>query len=248
MAFEPGGMSEKLGNRYEGRWVAKQLLRLLNEEIQSVTVELIGPDEQGVDLLVVSKDGVRQLQQCKARCGSRESWTIAALRNKGFLGHLKEQLDRDQNYEFALVSAIPAHSFADICESARNSYENPRDFFLYQVEAIGEKRRKVFQAFCDAVGLDPQKEDDLERAFDYLKRTYVEHFSDDRNSWSELVTFTGFLLTGEPETAISVLLTYAENNYMYRKPIYADELRRHLAEKLGIHPRQLEMIAGSPLQ
>ena len=73
MAFETGGMSEKLGNRYESRWVAKQLLRLLNEEIKSVTVELIGPDERGVDLLVVDKDGVRQLQQCKARCGGRES-------------------------------------------------------------------------------------------------------------------------------------------------------------------------------
>ena len=202
MAFEPGGMSEKLGNRYEGRWVAKQFLRLLNEDIQSVTVELIGPDEHGVDLLVAGKDGVRQLQQCKARCGSCESWTVAALRNKGIFEHLKEHLDRDPNHEFALVSAIPARTFADICESARNSNDNPRDFFQYQVEAIGEKRRKVFQAFCDAVGLDPQKDDDLERAFDYLKRTHIELFPDDRNSWSELVTLTGFLLTGEPETAI----------------------------------------------
>ena len=33
MAFEPGGRADKLGNRYEGRWVAKQLLRLLNEEM-----------------------------------------------------------------------------------------------------------------------------------------------------------------------------------------------------------------------
>lgn len=71
MAFEPGGMADKLGNRYEGRWVAKQLLRLLNEEIQSLTIELIGPNEQGVDLLVVKKDGTRQLQQCKARLGIR---------------------------------------------------------------------------------------------------------------------------------------------------------------------------------
>ncbi len=52
-------MADKLGNRYEGRWVAKQLLRLLNEDIKSVTVELIGPDEEGVDLLVVKEDGVR---------------------------------------------------------------------------------------------------------------------------------------------------------------------------------------------
>jgi len=240
MAFEPGGKSEKLGNRYEGRWVAKQLLRLLNEEIQSVTVELIGPDERGVDLLVVGKDGVRQLQQCKARCSSRESWTIAMLRSKGILEHLKDHLDRDPHCEFALVSAIPARSFADICESARNSNDNPRDFFQYQIEAIGEKRRKDFKGFCDSLGLDTQRDDDLERAFDYLKRTHIELFPDDRNTWSDLLTWTGFILTGKPETAISILLTYAENNYKYRKPIYADELRLHLAEKHDIHSRQLE--------
>jgi AraC family transcriptional regulator of adaptative response/methylated-DNA-[protein]-cysteine methyltransferase len=88
MAFEPGGISGKLGNRYEGRWVAKQLLRLLNEEIQSVTVELIGPEEEGVDLQVVKKDGVRQLQQCKARFGNENSWSVGTLASKGILDHL----------------------------------------------------------------------------------------------------------------------------------------------------------------
>ena len=218
MAFEPGGISEKLGNRYEGRWVAKQLLRLLNEEIKSVTVELIGPDERGVDLLVVKKNGTRQLQQCKARCGRRESWSIAALRNKGVPGHLKDHLNRDPNHEFALVSAIPAQSLADICESARNSNDNPKDFFQFQIQDVGEQRRKTFQVFCETLGLDTQKASDLETAFDFLKRTYIELFPDDRNAWNDLLAWAGFLLTGEPETAIAVLLTYAENNYKYRKP------------------------------
>lgn len=240
MAFEPGGMSEKLGNRYEGRWVAKQLLRLLNEEIQSVTVELIGPDEQGVDLLVVGKNGVRQLQQCKARCGGRESWTISALRDKGILGHLKHHLDRDPNHNFSLVTAIPAQTFEDICESARNFNDNPRDFFQYQVQNGSEQKRKVFQVFCEAVELDPQKEEDLGKAFDYLKRTHIELFPDNRNTWSSVWTHAGFLLTGEPKTAISVLLTYAEDNDKYRQPIYADELRRYLAENHNIYPKRLE--------
>ena len=239
MAFEPGGMAEKLGNRYEGRWVAKQLLRLLNEEIKSVTVELIGPIERGVDLLVVKKDDTWQLQQCKARCGNRESWSIAALRSKGILDHLKDHLSRDPKQEFALVSAILARTFGDICDSARNSNDNPKDFFQFQIQQIGEERREIFCDFCDALGLDPNIEDDLGRAFDYLKHTYIELFPDDRNAWSDLLTRTDFLLTGKPETVISVLLTYAENNYMYRKPIYVDGLRRYLAEKHGIYPKQL---------
>ena len=108
MAFEPGGMADKLGNRYEGRWVAKQLLRLLNEEIQSVTIELIGPNEQGVDLQIVNKNGIRQLQQCKARLGNSENWSVTDLKNKGILTNLKNHLARDSQQEFALISPIPS--------------------------------------------------------------------------------------------------------------------------------------------
>ena len=240
MGFEPGGMSEKLGNRYEGRWVAKQLLRLLNEEIKSVTVELIGPDERGVDLLVVKKDGVRQLQQCKARFESRESWTVNGLNSRGILGHLLTHLSRNPLYEFALVSAIPAQTIADICESARNSNDNPKDFFTYQIKNVGAGRHKIFNDFCRALKLDPDNEKNLREAFSYLRRTYIELYPDDHNTWSELLTLAGFLLTGKSKTAISVLLTYAENNDRYHNPIYANELREYLAKDHNIHPKKLE--------
>jgi len=48
MAFERGGRADKFGNRYESRWVVKQLLLLLIEEIHSVTIEAVGDDEKGV--------------------------------------------------------------------------------------------------------------------------------------------------------------------------------------------------------
>ena len=239
MAFEPGGMADKFGNRYEGRWVARQLLRLLNEEIHSVTVELIGPDERGVDLLIVNKDGSRQLQQCKARFGSREAWSIAALSSKGILNHLKNHLNRDLKQEFALISAIPGQSIADICESARNSNDNPIDFFQYQIQEIGGKRPDIFREFCSALQLNPNEEKDLRKAFDYLKRTFIELFPDNQNTRETLLTWAGFLLNGEPETAISALLTYAEND-KYRKPIHVDELRQYLSDNHKIYPKRLE--------
>lgn len=239
MALEPGGMADKLGNRYEGRWVARQFLRLLNEEIQSVTIELIGPDERGVDLLVVKEDGTRQLQQCKARLGGRESWTLAALRDKGILDHLKTHLSRASQQEFSLVTPIPARTFADICDSARMSNDNSKDFYQYQIQELGEKRRTYFNDFCTALELDPANEDDLNRAVGYLKRTYIKLFPDDDNTWSELLTWSGFLLTGKPETAVSILLTYVENEDRFRKPIYVDELRKYLAEKHKIYPKRL---------
>ena len=166
MAFEPGGIADKLGNRYEGRWVAKQLLRLLNEEIRSVTVEAIGNDERGVDLWIQKNNGIRQAQQCKARNGSRESWSIRDLGSRGVLSYLQFQLDRDSTIEFGFVSGIGAILLHDICDSTRNSNQNPEDFFNYQIKAIGRDRREAFRQFCESLGLDStQPGDRFARSF-----------------------------------------------------------------------------------
>ena len=236
MTFEPGPMADKLGNRYEGRWVAKQLLRLLNEELESVTVELIGQEEIGVDILVVKKNGIRQFQQCKARLDD----SVTDLKNKGILGNLKYQLSRDSQIEFALVSPTRFQNLADMCLSARTSNGIASGFYESQILKVGNDRRTLFGKFCENIQLDPSKEVDLAQAFNYLQRTYFECFLDDENTWSDILTNAGYLLTGKPETARSVLRTYVEDENKYRQPIYADELWQCLREKHNIYPKQLQ--------
>lgn len=200
MAYEPAGMAEKLGNRYEGRWVAKQLLALINEGIKSVTVELIGTNEQGVDLLVISKDNISQFQQCKARFGSKESFSVSDIDSYGILNNMKDHFDRDPKNEFAIVSAIPSRTFADICESARNSNDIPSDFYQHQIYEIGKARRDIFNNYCKYLKLNHKDEHDLILAFDYLKRTYIIHYPEDQNTWSDLLYKANILLTGDPES------------------------------------------------
>ncbi len=238
MAFEPGGLADKLGNRHEGRWVAKQLLRLLNEEIRSVTLEAVGDDERGVDLWVVMKDGVRQAQQCKARNSGKESWSISDLGSRGVLSYLQLQLERDPTIEFGFVSGIGATLVHDICESARNSNQNPDDYFKYQITAISQERREAFRKFCESLGLDSTQAGDRAKAFHYLHQTHIILYPDDRNTWESLLSDANYLLTGAPEVVIATLIEYAENNFALRKPIYADEIREHLTT-LNIHPKRL---------
>jgi hypothetical protein len=236
MGFEPGGMSEKLGNRYEGRWVAQQLLRLLNEEIHSVTVEAIGNDEEGVDLWIEKNDGIRQAQQCKARNGSREFWSISDLKSRGILSHLKTQLDSNPKNEFAIISGIGSTTFHDICESARRfSNNDPEDFYNYQIQGVGEERRQMFLKFCEVLALDSHSTPDRAKAFDYLRRTQFNLYIDDRQ---DLQSHAGYLLTGNPDTVVSVLMSYPESNNAYRSPIYADILRKYMATQ-GIYPKLL---------
>ena len=74
------------------------------------------------------------------------------------------------------------------------------------------------------VSLDSTQVADRAKAVDYLRRTYINLYPDDQNTWQDLLANTGYLLTGEPEVVFATLSTYAENNYALRKPIFADEL------------------------
>jgi hypothetical protein len=239
MPFESGGLADKLGNRYEGRWVAVQLLYLLEEKIQSVTIEAIGDDEQGVDLWIVQKHGVRQAQQCKARNASKEYWPISDLIARGVLSKIQFQLDRDTNHEFAFVSSIGSEIFKDICGYARRSGNIAGAFYQEKILKAGKEVQACFRQFCSFFSLEPRKEEDLNRAFDYLTRIYIYVYPDDQATWQTLLDRTGYLLIGDPEIIITAILTYAENKDRFGSPIYADELRNYLSEH-DIHPKRLE--------
>ena len=236
MSFEPGGYADKLGNRFEGRWVVRQLLQLAFEDVRSVTIESVGDDERGVDLWVERKDGIRQAQQCKARNAGREHWSVSDLRNRGILAYMKLQLDREQSHEFALVSGLPATQITDVCQSARDSKGQSEDFYRHQIEAIGGNRRATFREFCQSLELDVQTPADRECAFDYLRRMHFHHFLDDQSTRDELRTWAGLLFSGDPVAVIAALADFAEHEL--RKPIHADDVRKHL-DALGFHPKQL---------
>lgn len=236
MAYEPGGYADKLGNRYEGRWVVKQLLRVLLEHIVSVTVEAIGDDQDGVDLVLVQKGGERQFQQCKARNRSKEFWTVPDLNNRGILKTMRSHLERYPACEFAFVTGVPSTVFGDICQSARKSNSNPEDFYEHQIRKIGEGRRKTFQQFCQYLGLDPDKPLDRSVAFDYLRRTYIIQWLDDQNTTAELLGWAAMLVTGHPQTIVALLSDFAQDNI--RKILDVSTVWAYLTAK-GFHPRQL---------
>ncbi len=236
MSFETGGRADKLGNRYEGRWVAKQLLRLLNEEIVSVTIEAIGDDEYGVDLWIVHKDGSRQAQQCKSRNKSKEAWSISDFKTRDILNKFHYQLDRNPQIEFKFVSGVPFINLEDICDSARNSSQDPEQFYKHQI--VSASRKEIFRQFCAGMKLNSATSDDIKKAFDYLRRLRIDCFLGNETAWIDLKTQAGLLITGAPEVIISTLLTYAENSDSLGNPIYADDLWTYLKQQ-SLFPKNL---------
>ncbi len=236
MSYDVGGRADKLGNRYEGRWVVKQLLRLLTEEVVSVTIEAIGDDEQGVDLWVVHKDGKRISQQCKGRNGNNDSWTIAKFKQKDILENIRFQLDRSVDIEFEFVSGAPFIELNDLCFSVRNSPCDPKLF--YEIQSKVKSKIKFYKTLCDGLALDPTKESDQVKLYDYLRRLQVTLYPDDNNSWVDLNTQVSLIVSGGTESVIALLQDYAENTDNLGKPIFADQLWKYL-EKQDHLPKNL---------
>jgi hypothetical protein len=236
MALEPGGYADKLGNRYEGRWVVRQLLRVLSEDIRAVTFESVGDEERGVDLWVEHADGGRQAQQCKIRNGSYDRWSVADLARRSILAAMREHLDRKASNEFALITAVPSTLLHDVCESARQSAGNPEEFYEHQIQSIGEDRRQAFAQFCTHLSLDPGNPTDRAAAYSLLRRMFIELWPDTRTSRNDLLDQVQTLVGGDPSTTIAVLADFALDNLRVR--LDAPRIWRHLKER-GLHPRQL---------
>ncbi len=236
MALEPGGVSNKLGNRYEGRWVAKQLLLLLSEQTRSVTLEGVGDDEIGVDLWVERADGTRQGQQCKRSNASKDSWSIADLAQRGVLHKMGFQLRRSGSYEFAFVTGIPSNVLADLCESARLPSGNVEDYYEHQIVGIGHERRSTYTEFCEKLDLDPAQQDDRRAAFDYLRRLRIELWPDTQTSIDDLRNLSNRWVIGEPDVVVPLLADFALERI--HTPIVLSDLLGHLS-KCNLHTRRL---------
>lgn len=205
VSLEPGGLAEKIGNRYESSWITYQLLRLLDEKILYVQVEPLGED--AVDVIIGNLDGSRELHQCKIGNVSDNAWSIATLQSKELLTKgFQHILSGSKSYK--VVSRIGFRLLEDICESARNSMESSSDFFEYQIQEISEERRKLFSELCARLGLKSSEPDDLDKAFQFFKAFEITQFNENDID-NELFTLMAEKLVYQPSIQlIHFLQTY----------------------------------------
>lgn len=238
MPLETGGRADKFGNRYEGRWVVNQLLRLIKEDITSITLEAIGVEEEGIDLWIKNKNGSRICSQCKARNGSKEYWDVSDLGSRGIFEKAKKQLDSSGKVTYQFVSAVNCMMLNDITNRARNSNENPRDFYEYQIKNSKEVH-KAYKKICEYFGLDHNSIQDNEQVYHYLKRMYVIHYSDDLETKTTLKETIKYLFIGNPETIYNLLLNYPIENDLLGKEISSYMIINFLESQPDISVRQL---------
>lgn len=235
--MEAGGYAEKLGNRYEASWVAYQLLRLLDEKITSVTVEPLGDDEVGTDVIVENENNSLEHHQCKAGAGEAEYWSAALLFGKGILKNAFEQIERG-NRDFYVVSPLPSKQLSDLRDSAKNSPADINQYYEHQI-GTSKTRKKDFDYICQKLGLDNGNAADLERIRTFLAHFHVHAYTIDTQTNERLSDYANKLFIGNPNKLLSFLKHYADNGDKLRTRITTAQLFQDLL-KAGFETKTLE--------
>jgi tetratricopeptide (TPR) repeat protein len=115
----PGGASDKLGNRYELRWIVVQLVELLTGRIEWLRIET--PGEDAVEFRCRLPSGAQEAYQAKRGRAQAGRWTISALADV-LLG-FGDLLGREPALTCVFVSEHAAAELGELADRARASID-----------------------------------------------------------------------------------------------------------------------------
>jgi hypothetical protein len=153
-----GGIADKLGNRYEAKWLVRQLLDVIGGKAQSLRFEGISKDFRGFEFSA-NRNGKIEWHQTKIK-NPNGNWTLSALKREGILEAFKRRLNENQSNICVFVSEDPAKDIGALAEKA--DVATTLDEYL---EALGKGQAEKLKELSLAWEVDDGV------AFEWLKRT-----------------------------------------------------------------------------
>ena len=205
-----GGLSDKIGNRYEGRIAVWRLLQLLDEQHDSVLVRFEQPGDDHFEWWVQHADGSRTYTQVKRQQAPDREWTIGRLVSRGVLTAFGDRLGQEPSARCEFFSTLSASHLQELAESAPMATDLQE--FEAQFAAVGNKRAS-WDELCRAwPGITP------EQAWRRLQRIDVGTI-DERSLRDTLRAYARALVAGPGDVVASL----------------GDFLDDHLARELTAH-------------
>ncbi len=206
------------------------MLKVLDEKLDYVVLEPLGDDERGVDIWIGQKDDSREGQQCKGRNGSKEYWDYGTANAKGIFTKWKYQLDRGISNKVALVSPLVFTFLEDLIERAKNTSNNPKDFYNNQILNASKEFVDFFNNFCKVMEINPEKDLDLIKCISYLNRIAYHQFPD--TELKELIlSKISYLLIGNEQEIYEAFIAWIVDGDILGKIINQSVLYTFLKEK-----------------
>ncbi len=157
----PGGIADKLGNRYEAKWLVRSLMDVIANKAHWLNFESVETGYQGFEFAICHGE-ITEWHQTKMNSPAG-NWTISALKREGVLKAFSNRLSADKNASCFFVSQDNAKDFRTLTEKARTA--NSHDQYA---KILSEKQKDSFQQLKE----EWQQPDEI--IFDWLNRSYVE--------------------------------------------------------------------------
>ncbi len=227
MSLEMGGRADKYGNQYENRYLARLLLRLVNEEISSVTVEPLGADSDSVEF-ISEHEGIKEYYQCKASNIDHDSWTIADLKRYKVFSRAKQIVLGGEGQEYFFISPLQYRQLDELCKRARTN-ASAREFVDYQLTSASLKER--FNACANEFELNTDNPGELQQLVYLLAHCHFEQCSTGMEADRELDGRISSAFSGKAETVRCLLEQYANENGKFGIKIIAQDVVSYLTDK-----------------
>lgn len=156
-----GGIADKLGNRYEAKWLVSKLLAVLSGESTDLTFEGISADHAGFEFCL-NRNGITEWHQTKINSPGG-NWTLNALKNAGVLSAFSKRLIGSTNDTCHFISQDKTTDLRALSEESRMS-SNVDEF----LEVISESKAENFEKLKNIWTIN-----DL-NTWKFLRRIYVE--------------------------------------------------------------------------
>jgi len=157
----PGGIADKLGNRYEAKWLVRSLMDVIADKAHWLNFESVETEYQGFEF-AIGRGKITEWHQTKVNSPTG-NWTINALKKEGVLKAFSNRLSADESAHCFFVSQDNAKDFRTLTEKALTA--NSHDQYA---EILSEVQNNSFQQ------LKKEWQQPDEVVFDWLKRSCVE--------------------------------------------------------------------------
>ena len=218
MSLEPGGRTDKYGNNYENKYLIKLLLRLIANDLTSVTVEPLGEDKDSVEYTSVSYDGKTWYYQCKGSNGTKDKWSTADLKKYDVFQRSKKILMKSPDNYYIFISPLHYGELDELCKRARTDSGAEE---LYKYQLTNKKNKKVFEECEKNYNLCANESDQLITLHDLLSRSFFETVPTGEEALLDLNDRVSLYFSGDSSHARSLLQNLVNSEELYGKPISA---------------------------
>lgn len=219
----PGGIADKLGNRFEAKWAVQKLMEVFLGDAGSLRFESIDPVDHGVEFSLV-RSNHKEWHQTK-RQEAKGNWTVRRLKKEAVLDAALSKITAGNDQLFVFISEDPAKGLQGLSGKAAIA----RTVQQFEDNLSDEQKKEL-------IALNGVWETSTEQSWQYLLRCRFEVVSE--TSIDDHVRVLAALAFNEPaNTVFPVLRNYLESNL--NRELTTEAVRKELTENLGLTPRSV---------